>query len=106
MKWSLMVACFSVALLIFLFSPAATAQEMVYNGDFATGSYNDGWTLFGGNQYTQMAVFQVTYGDTSWCLKRRPGPPNSNGGIETTVGLLGGVTYSFSANIAAEYCSS
>jgi hypothetical protein len=106
MKRSLIWACFGVAAIWLLCASPATAQEMVYNGDLETGSYTHGWTLFGGNANTKMATFQTKYNVNSLCLKRRPGPPSDNGGLETDVHLIGGETYLFTANIAAEYCSS
>jgi len=91
--------------LLFLATPQAMAQERVFNGDFQTASYTHGWTLFGGNTYTETAKFALGSPTGTWCLKRRPGPPSSNGGIEAMVPLDGGVTYTFSADIAAQYCS-
>ncbi|MFH2001510.1 MAG: hypothetical protein ABIK28_17640, partial [Planctomycetota bacterium] len=81
------------------------AQNVSFNGDFETGAYSHGWTLFGGNTGTTIATFGTGVGDPSYCLKRMPGSPN-NGGIEQEVHLIGGETYNFYANIAAQYCSS
>jgi hypothetical protein len=53
-----------------------------------------------------MATFQTVFNNNSLCLKRMPGPPSNNGGIEQDVHLIGGETYIFFANIASEYCSS
>ena len=99
------------ALLLPLLVAWAPAQEsersLVPNGDFETGSYSHGWTLFGGNVYTEMAKFQTSItGSPSWALKRRPGTPSSNGGLQTDVPLTGGETYTFNAWVAAQYCSS
>ena len=80
------------------------AQEVVFNGDFETESYSPMWTLTGGNLHTEIAVFQTVLGQNSNCLKRRPGTPDDNGGIQQQVHLFAGITYKFSANIAAEEC--
>jgi hypothetical protein len=107
MKRLLVTACLCAVAMLLLASPQAMAQNRVFNGDFETSSLNDGWTLFGGNTYTVVTKFQTQMsGDVTWALKRRPGPPSSNGGIETDVPLEGGVTYTFNAWIAAQYCSS
>jgi len=106
MKWSHAWAFLGAAGLLLLCAPSAGAQEMVFNGDFETGSLNHGWTLFGGNANTITTTFAVVYNQPSLCVKRKPGTPGDNGGIQQEVHLLGGVTYAFSANIAAQYCSS
>jgi hypothetical protein len=81
-----------------------TAQEIVINGDFETESYSPMWTLFGGNKHTEIATFETVLGQNSTCLMRRPGSPDDNGGITQQVHLFGGMTYKFSANIAAAEC--
>ncbi|MHC4941787.1 MAG: hypothetical protein ACYTG7_02085 [Planctomycetota bacterium] len=100
MKRSLAWACFGIALL-WLFCPSqVTAQDMAFNGDFETGSYSHGWSLFGGNTSTTVALFQTKLGVNSLCLKRMPGYSTNNGGIEQDVHLIAGQTYLFFANIA------
>jgi hypothetical protein len=101
MKKAFVLVCCGAAALLFLCASPVAAQEVVFNGDFETNSYTSLWSLFGGNQYTTIATYQTVYGVNSLCLKRRPGNPNSNGGIEQEVHLLGGITYNFSASIAA-----
>lgn len=81
-----------------------TAQEVVFNGDFELESATPAWTYVGGNLHTTMATFETVLGQPSYCLKRRPGTPSDNGGIEQQVHLFAGMKYSFSANIAAEEC--
>jgi hypothetical protein len=105
MKKTLWLASLGAAVLFLCSSPLA-AQEVVFNGDFELGTYSPTWTLTGGNTYTQIAYFQTKLGQNSLCLKRRPGPPSSNGGIEQNVHLIGGVMYVFTADIASQYCSS
>lgn len=105
MKQLSLYACFVIALTM-LFGSAVIAQNVSFNGDFETGSHSHGWTLVGGNTYTTMATFTTSINaDPSWTVKRRPGAPD-NGGIEQEVHLIGGETYLFSANVAAQYCSS
>jgi len=106
MKQPFLWACLGVGALLLLAAPDAAAQSSAFNGDFETGSYTHGWTLFGGNTNTITAMFQTKVNESSLCLKRRPGPPSDNGGIEQEVHLIGGVNYLFTANVAAQYCSS
>ena len=94
--------CITVAVSILIGANPASAQEVVFNGDFETGEYSHGWNLTGGNELTTIAVFEITQGNFSTCLKRCPGTPSGNGGIEQQVHLMEGVTYEFNANIAAE----
>ena len=75
--------------------------EIAFNSDFETGDYTPMWTLTGGNAHTTLVVFQTVYGVPSLCLKRMPGKPNDNGGIEQQVLLVKDVLYQFTANIAA-----
>ncbi|MHC4943984.1 MAG: hypothetical protein ACYTG7_13295 [Planctomycetota bacterium] len=98
--------CFGVAGVALLFASFAAAQEVVFNGDYETGDYVHGWTLTGGNAHTVVAKFQTVQYQNSLCLKRRPGTPNDNGGIQQELHLFEGITYVFSANIASQYCSS
>lgn len=93
-------------ILVLLLSGPLWAQSPVINGDFETGAYTPKWTLTGGNTYTTMAKFNLPYGHNTWCLKRRPGSPSSNGGFEQQVFLVEGISYLFTADIAAQYCSS
>ena len=106
MKRGLITACLGAAFLLFLGVVDADAQQVVYDGDFETGSFAPAWTLFGGNTYTQIVTFQTKLGQTTLTMKRRPGTPNSNGGIKTQVHLMAGTTYLFSADVASQYCSS
>ncbi len=96
---------FGIIALLFLCGGALFAQGAVFNGDFETGSYAPMWTLTGGNANTVLALFESKVGFKSWCLKRMTGTPSNNGGFEQTVHLVGGVTYVFSADIVAKYCS-
>ena len=105
MRKTLWLASLGAAVL-FLCSGPLPAQETVFNGDFQLGNYTPPWTLTGGNAYTQVTYFQTKLGVNSLSLKRRPGPPNSNGGITQDLYLIGGVMYVFTADIAAQYCSS
>lgn len=96
-----MKAVIAAACLLILFSAVELqAQSVAVNGDFETNSISPSWELYGGNTYTQVASYQTVAGVTSLCLKRRPGTPNSNGGISQDVHLIGGMSYRFSANIA------
>ena len=97
MKWSAILFLLSFLTV----EIPATGQEIVFNGDFETGSLSHGWNLTNGNELTETAVFGTVMGSPSLCLKRCPGTPLNNGGFEQQVHLLGGVTYTFSANIAA-----
>jgi hypothetical protein len=85
-----------------LFPTQAAAQNIAINGDFETGFHSHGWTLFGGNQNSKVDQFQTKDGVDSLCLKRMPGAPDDNGGLEQLVHLVGGETYVFNADIAAE----
>lgn len=91
-------------LALVVFTTPLMAQEVVFNGDFETESYTSLWILTGGNLHTEIATFETILGKNSPCLKRRPGLPDDNGAIEQQVHLFGGMTYKFSANIAAEEC--
>jgi len=106
MRRVFLLAVLGVVALLFLGSGPLWAQGAVFNGDFETGSYSPMWILTGGNTYTQLVVWDSTPGVKSHCLKRQPGPPSSNGGIEQDVALVGGIQYVFSADIAAQYCTS
>ena len=76
------------------------AQDVVYSGDIEMGDFT-GWTLTGGNAHSKVIEWQVVQLKNSFCVKRRPGTPSDNGAIEQNVHLVGGVTYAFSADIAA-----
>ena len=102
----LAMASLVVALIAFSASGVLNAQEIVFNGDFETKSYTPFWTLNGGNVHTELDWFQTVLYQTSFCLKRMPGPPDDNGGIEQSVYLVQGISYVFNADIAAQYCSS
>jgi hypothetical protein len=101
MKKSHLYTCVGAAVLLFLCSAPLAAQEIVFNGDIETREIVYGWTLTGGNQNTLKAYYPVILDDPSWCIRRMPGTPNNNGSIEQEVHLVGGVTYEFSAAIAA-----
>ena len=105
MRTKIRLASLGVAALLFLCSGPLWAQNMSFNGDFEVGSIAPSWTLTGGNLYTQLTTFQTKVGVDSLCIKRQPGPPSSNGNIEQTVQLIGGVQYVFTADICAQYCS-
>lgn len=79
------------------------AQSAAENGGFATGDL-DRWE----NEDSSVAVLtgSPAHGMYNYCCKKNPGAPNDNGAIEQEVHLIGGVTYIFSADIAAKYCSS
>ena len=97
MKKVLAAAC-----MLILFSTAGLqAQDVALNGDFETNAISPTWELTGGNTYTTIATFQTVLGQSSLCLKRRPGTPTSNGGIWQYVHLIGGMTYTFRADIAS-----
>ena len=93
------------AAIAFLSENNLLAQDVVFNGDFETGILSPSWILFGGNKHTQITLFETVQGQESLCLKRRPGPPDGDGGIECGVHLQEGVLYFFSARIAAYFCS-
>jgi hypothetical protein len=97
---------FGIAGVAFLLASFAAAQEVAFNGDFETGDHAHGWTLTGGNAHTTTVEFQTVQYKKSLCLKRRPGPPNDNGGIQQELHLFAGITHVFSADIASQYCSS
>jgi hypothetical protein len=90
----------SVLLLMSSGSLWAQGEGAVVNGDFETGACAPPWILTGGNQYTQVVEWEITPGDLSYCLKRRPGAPE-DGGIEQTIYLMEGIPYVFSADVAA-----
>ena len=106
MRRLLLTGLLSAVALLFLSASPVLAQGAVYNGDFETGTLAPGWTLVGGNTYTQLVLFETKPGNKSYGLKRRPGPPSNNGGIEQTIHLVGGVTYVFEADIVSQYCAS
>ncbi len=101
MKRILFRAALGAVVLIGFCAGSLYAQNVAFNGDFETGSYSPMWTLTGGNQQTLIAKFQVKIGDYSYCLKRRPGKYNDNGGFEQEVHLFEGVLYQFKADIAS-----
>jgi hypothetical protein len=94
-----MLLVFAAALLVC--AVQAEAQNIAFNGDFETADYNHGWTLTGAGGDAEVVVFDTVMGEQSLCLRRCPGEPSNNGGFEQEVHLLGGVTYDFSADIAA-----
>jgi hypothetical protein len=53
-----------------------------------------------------VVVGPASLGMDYYCVRKYPGSPSNNGALEQDVHLLGGVTYVFSADIAAKYCSS
>jgi hypothetical protein len=89
---------------LFVCLPSLEAQNVVFNGDFETGQYDAPWTLFGGNTYSKIAMFEVQPGIESLCLKRRPGEPD-NGGLAQEVHLIEGTLYHFTAKLAAQFCA-
>jgi len=105
MRKNVITACFVLAGLTVLFNSTLDAQNVVFNGDFETTSYSPMWTLSGGNVNTQMAFFATKLGAPNYCIKRRPGPPSNNGALQQDIHLLAGETYIFSADVAADYCS-
>ena len=89
-------------LLILLGTAGLQAQDVALNGDFETNAISPSWEMTGGNTYTTIAKFQTVLGQDSLCLKRRPGTPSSNGTIWQYVHLIGGVTYTLTADIASQ----
>lgn len=100
MKWVKLFACLSAVTLIFISGTPSQAQNIVFNGDFETESITPKWTLTGGNANTTVAKFQTVSGVYSWCMKRRPGSPNDNGGIEQDIHLIENVNYLVEVNVA------
>lgn len=100
MKRLIFLGCLCMATL-FLGSSDVIAQETAVNGDFETAAFAPMWSLFGGNKYIKVVSFQTVAGKPSLCLKRKPGKPDNNGGIEQKVFLVKGYTYNFHADIAA-----
>jgi hypothetical protein len=84
----------------------AGAQEVVFNGDFETGALTSSWKLTGENDFTEITAFDTEMWEFSLALKRRPGPPDGNGGLEQQVHMVAGSLYLFQASIASEYCFS
>lgn len=100
MKKHFVLACLWAATLIFISTGSLNAQEIVFNGDFETKAYSPMWTLTGGNAHTTVAYYQTVVGEYSYCMRRMPGLPNDNGGIEQQVHLMEGDSYLFSVDIA------
>lgn len=101
MKKQFVLGCLGAATLFFVCTGSLSAQETVFNGDLETKAYSPMWTLTGGNAHTTVVNYPTVAGIYSYCVRRMPGLPNDNGGIEQQVHLMGGVTYLFNANIAA-----
>jgi len=86
---------------LLLMATNATAQSTIFNGDFETGSYSPMWTLTGNNAATIISTFATVKGQpSSLCLRRMPGTPSNNGGLEQKVFLVGGVKYNCTVNAA------
>jgi len=100
MKRAKVFACFGAIALLYMCATPLQAQNVVLNGDLETESILPLWGLHGGNSNTTMVKFQTVVGVNSWCMKRRPGSPNDNGGIEQEVHLIGGIDYSIVVNVA------
>ncbi len=103
MKKQLLGACACAALLLIFSQGQAFAQtwenNTVRNSDFELEDFGT-WTTTGNNGNTGIIKYTVLENNLSWCLKRKPGTPNGNGGFETTVYLEAGRTYAFDADIA------
>ncbi len=106
MKRTFRFAALGVVGLLFLFSGSLWAQGAVINGDFETNSLAPMWSLTGGTENIELLLNSTKPGLPSICLRRELGPSTYDGGIEQMVYLMGGVTYIFSADIAAQYCAS
>ena len=103
MKKALVFAALGAFVLLVLPSPSAMAQNAAVNPEFQT--YNlQNWE--GDDPSLMVITGKASLGMDSYCCKKRPGTPNDNGAISQMVHLFQGCTYEFSANIAAEFCSS
>ena len=92
-------------LLLLVASPAPLhAQDMAINGNFELEALGP-WSLFNNNAHSSLLVYDTSGdGTSSWCVERKPGKPNDNGGIEQDVLLVGGVTYQFDADVNYYSC--
>jgi len=99
------VAAVAAAAVLLLFAPSpAVAQDMALNGNFELQDYGP-WTIYGGNTGTSLVQDDVNNnGTATWCLERKPGTPDGNGGIQQDVLLVAGVTYQFDADIKYYAC--
>lgn len=106
MKTMFLPILIGVAVVILISPCELRGQGAVLNGDFETQDYTPLWTLTGGNTFIQVVHEESTAGNDSWCIKRTPGTPSNNGGIQQSVHLIGGVTYVFDADIVSKWCTS
>jgi hypothetical protein len=77
-------------------------QNAVLNPLFQTSDLLH-WT--GTDPTLNVVTAPPNLGLEKYCCRKLPGTPSNNGSLTQQVHLLGGHTYSFSANIAAKYCS-
>ena len=101
MKRSLVFA--GVLALAVLCAPQLCAQNAVCNPQFSTFDLQH-WS--GEDPTYNVYPGPMALGMDFLCLEKNPGAPLNNGSITQNVHLIAGYNYLFSANIAAEYCSS
>ena len=90
-------------ILAVLLAPQLSAQNAVCNPQFSTFDIQH-WV--GTDPTYEVAIGPQYLGMDYMALKKRPGASANNGSITQEVHLIAGHTYDFSANIAAQYCSS
>lgn len=105
MRTPFKVVAFVVATSLFLSTGPLWAQGAVINGDFETAYIEPIWTLDGGISNVDIYFFNVAPGPESYCLRRQLGPSSYDGTMEQEVYLQKGITYIFTADIAAYYCA-
>jgi len=92
-----MGACLAAVLLP---APSLEAQNAVCNPFFSTTDMTH-WT--GTDPSIIVVPGSLQMGLDWYCLRKNPGTPGNNGSVTQSVFLIGGVTYQFSAAVAASY---
>ncbi len=78
------------------------AQNAVVNPNFETGDFL-GWDNL--DPSLKIIPGNTALGMDGYCARKYPGEGANNNSMVEEIFLLEGVTYEFSANIAAQYCS-
>lgn len=90
-----MTKSFIAAAALLAFGTAASAANLVTNGDFETGSFT-GWTQFGNTGFTSVNAGSL---DGTGQRYASFGPVGSTGGIEQTLTVTTGATYELSFDL-------
>ena len=99
----IVVLCAGVAAFVLVCGVPLQGQNTVANPFFSTQDLQH-WS--GEDPTYNVYPGPAALGMDFLCLEKFPGAPLNNGAITQNVHLIAGYNYLFSANIAAQYCSS